>query len=114
MTLANEDQLNRTFSALAHPTRRAILLRLAQSDADVGELARPFNTSLPAISRHIRVLEQAGLLQQGQRAQARPCALNAAPLVAATDWTHPLRQAWEARFDRMDLYLQSINTQEEE
>ena len=102
MTTSNLDQ---AFSALAHPTRRAILGRLAKGEATVNELAEPFEMSLPAISKHIRVLEGAGLVTQGRNAQFRPCKLNAAPLKAVADWTEQYRHIWDLRFDRMDAIL---------
>ena len=102
MTASNLDQ---AFSALAHPTRRAILGRLAKGEATVNELAEPFEMSLPAISKHIRVLEGAGLVTQGRNAQFRPCKLNAAPLKAVADWTEQYRHIWDLRFDRMDAIL---------
>ena len=103
-----EDRLSDTFSALAHPTRRAILSRLAQGEASVGELAEPFEMSMPAISRHIRVLEKAGLVHQGRRAQYRPCTLDTAPLEEALAWTEQVRGVWEASFDRLDDYVRDL------
>lgn len=110
-----EDQLSETFAALAHPTRRAILSRLARGEASVGELAEPFAMTLPAVSRHIRVLEKAGLVTQGRRAQYRPCNLDPRPLAAVADWTEQYRHVWEARFDRLDDYVRDLRetTQEE-
>ena len=105
---AAEEQLDETFAALANPTRRAILARLAQGEASVNELAEPFDMTLPAVSRHIKVLEKAGLITQGQRAQYRPCIINAAPLRDIAAWTEQYRQVWEASFDRMDDYLQKL------
>jgi DNA-binding transcriptional ArsR family regulator len=106
MTAAlDEDSLSETFAALANTTRRAILARLAQGHATVNELAEPFDMTLPAISKHIKVLERAGLVVRGQRAQYRPCALDAAPLAAVSTWAERYRPVWEARFDRMDDYL---------
>ncbi|MCB0015835.1 MAG: helix-turn-helix transcriptional regulator, partial [Anaerolineales bacterium] len=101
MTLA-DDQLTQTFAALANNTRRAILARLAEGAATVNELAEPFAMSLPAISKHIKVLERAGLVVQGKQAQYRPCSLDAAPLQAISHWTDQYRPLWEASFDRMD------------
>ena len=101
----NEDQLSGTFAALANSTRRAILARLAEGSATVNELAEPFAMTLPAISKHIKVLERAGLIVQGQRAQYRPCALDPTPLEEVSAWTEQYRPIWEARFDRMDDYL---------
>jgi DNA-binding transcriptional ArsR family regulator len=110
MTLTiDEDQLSETFSALANPVRRAILSRLSQGEANVQDLAAPFEMTLPAISRHIKVLERAGLVVQGHRAQYRPCRLNAAPLQVISDWAEIYRPIWEASFDRMDDYLQQLN-----
>lgn len=107
-----EQQLNNTFSALANSTRRAILARLAEGEATVNELAEPFEMSLPAISKHIRVLERAGLIKQGQQAQFRPCKLDAEPLLAVSKWTEQYRHIWEARFDQMDSYINQINEKE--
>src|SRR6266581_6142605 len=105
MTMAiDEDRLSETFAALASSTRRAILARLAQGGANVNELAEPFNMTLPAISKHIKVLERAGLVVRSQRAQYRPCALDATPLAAISTWAEQYRPVWEARFDRMDEY----------
>ena len=106
-----DDHLSVIFSALAHPTRRAILGRLAEGEASVGELAEPFAMSMPAISRHIRVLENAGLVQQGRRAQYRPCTLDAAPLAAVSAWTEQVREVWETSFDRLDDYVRRIQNQ---
>lgn len=99
------DRLSQTFSALADPTRRAILARLAQSECSVSELAQPFDMSLPAISKHIRVLERAGLIVRGREAQRRPCRLRAAPLQSAAEWVEHYRQYWEESFDRLEQYL---------
>ena len=104
----DEDRLSETFAALANSTRRAILARLAEGEATVNELAEPFALTLPAISKHIKVLEQAGLVLRGQRAQYRPCALDAAPLEAVSTWAEQYRPVWEARFDRMDDYLAQL------
>lgn len=111
-TVADEDTLSETFSALANPTRRAILARLADGEANVNELAEPFALSLPAISKHLKVLEKAGLVVRGQRAQFRPCALDATPLEAVSDWAEQYRPVWEARFDRMDDYLTRLRSPE--
>lgn len=102
------DTLNATFAALADPTRRALLARLAKGDAAVMELAAPFAMSLPAISRHLKVLEKAGLITKARDAQWRPCRLAAAPLQGAADWLGQYRQFWEDRFDRLDAYLQEL------
>jgi DNA-binding transcriptional ArsR family regulator len=104
-----EDKLSETFAALANRTRRAILARLADGAATVNELAEPFQMTLPAISKHIKVLERAGLIVRGQRAQYRPCALNAAPLADVSSWTEQYRPVWESRFDRMDEYLNQLH-----
>ncbi len=104
----NEDRLSQTFAALANPTRRAILARLAEGEAGVNELAEPFTMTLPAISRHIKVLERAGLVSQGQRAQYRPCTLDARPLEVVSTWAEQYRPVWEARFDRMNEYIQQL------
>ncbi len=101
-------QLDATFSALAHPTRRAILARLAQGDATVNELAEPFEASLPAISQHIRVLENAKLIERGRKAQFRPCTLNAKPLAEVANWAEQYRTIWEARFDALSQALTTI------
>ncbi|MEY2523769.1 MAG: hypothetical protein QOJ66_2334 [Ilumatobacteraceae bacterium] len=101
----SEDRLSETFAALANSTRRAILARLAQGEATVNELAEPFEMTLPAISKHIKVLEQAGLVIRGHRAQYRPCAIDAAPLEVVSTWAEQYRPVWEARFDRMADYL---------
>lgn len=101
----DDDRLTETFAALANPTRRAILARLAEGEASVNELAAPFDLTLPAISKHIKVLERAGLVVQGQRAQFRPCTLDPAPLQAVASWADQYRPVWEARFDRIDQLL---------
>lgn len=106
--MLNSLELNNTFAALANPTRRAILVHLADGDATVNELAAPFDMSLPAVSKHIKVLERAGLIIQGQKAQYRPCTLNPAPLEALSSWTEQYRHIWEARFSRMDNCLEQI------
>jgi DNA-binding transcriptional ArsR family regulator len=109
MTMAiDEDQLGETFAALANATRRAILARLADGAATVNELAEPFAMTLPAISKHIKVLERAGLVVRGRRAQYRPCALDAAPLEEVSTWAEQYRPIWEARFDRMDDYVKQL------
>lgn len=102
------DRLSRVFNALADPTRRAILERLSQGEAGVQELAKPFDMSLPAISKHLKVLEKAKLIRRGKDAQWRPCALEAAPLKEASDWIGEYRQFWEASFERLDEYLKEI------
>ncbi len=109
-TAIDDERLDETFAALANATRRAILARLAEGDATVNELAEPFALTLPAVSKHIKVLERAGLVVRGQRAQYRPCALDAAPLAAVSTWAERYRPVWEARFDRMDDHLASLRS----
>jgi DNA-binding transcriptional ArsR family regulator len=99
------DQLSLTFSALADPTRRAILTRLAEGEATVNELAEPFPVSLPAISRHLKVLERAGLIVRGREAQWRPARMQAEPLDDAMEWMHSRKRTWESRMDRLDAHL---------
>jgi DNA-binding transcriptional ArsR family regulator len=99
------DQLSDTFSALADPTRRAILARLADGEATVNELAEPFPVSLQAVSKHLKVLERAGLIARGKTAQWRPCRLRAAPLEDVTQWLQDYRRFWEERFDQLDEHL---------
>ncbi len=103
-----DDPLSLTFAALADPTRRAMLARLAQGPATVKELAEPFNISLPAISKHLKVLEYAGLIERGREAQWRPARLQAAPLKDVAQWLELYRQNWEESFDRLDEYLRRI------
>ena len=110
-TAIDQDRLSETFGALANSTRRAILARLADGAATVNELAEPFAMTLPAISKHIKVLERAGLVIRGQRAQYRPCALDAGPLEEVSTWAERYRPVWEARFDRMDDYLKQLQPQ---
>jgi DNA-binding transcriptional ArsR family regulator len=107
MTL-DEERLDETFAALANSTRRAILGRLAEGAATVNELAEPFELTLPAISKHIKVLERAGLVVRGHRAQYRPCTLDATRLEEISTWAEQYRPVWEARFDRMDDYIQQL------
>jgi len=102
------DQLSVTFAALADPTRRAILARLAEGEATVSELAEPFTVTLPAISRHLKVLEGAGLIARNRSAQFRPSRLRTEPLAQATDWMETTRETWEARMDRLDAHLKAI------
>lgn len=110
MTIRSEDdRLSQIFAALANTTRRAILARLAEGEATVNELAEPFNMSLPAISKHIKVLERAGLIIQGQKAQYRPCTIDVTPLQEISSWTEQYRHIWEASFDRMDDYLKNLS-----
>jgi len=106
-------QLDTTFAALSDPTRRAILARLATGEATVTELAEPFAISLPAISKHLKVLERAGLILRGRDAQRRPCRLRAAPLGEAAEWLGDYRKCWEESFDRLDAYLQVLQEEEE-
>ncbi|MQA00795.1 MAG: metalloregulator ArsR/SmtB family transcription factor [Dehalococcoidia bacterium] len=107
------DQLSSTFAALADPTRRAILARLARGEASVTELAEPFSMSLQAVSKHLKVLEQSGLIERSRNAQWRPCRLQAAPLEQVADWVEGYRRFWEARFGRLDEYLHDIQQQDE-
>jgi DNA-binding transcriptional ArsR family regulator len=102
------DTISSTFAALADPTRRAILARLALGESSVTELATPFEMSLPAISRHLKVLERAGLISRGREAQWRPCRLKPQPLKQAADWLDEYRQYWEESFDRLDDYLAKV------
>ena len=102
------DRLNAIFSALADPTRRAILARLAEEEASVTELAAPFAMSMPAVSKHLKVLERAGLIVRGREAQWRPCRLEAEPLKEVADWVEHYRALWEQRFDRLDAYLKEL------
>jgi len=106
-----EDRLDEIFAALANSTRRAILARLAEGEANVNQLAEPFKLSLPAISKHLKVLERVGLIVRGQLAQYRPCTLDAAPLEEISAWAEQYRPIWEARFDRMDSYLRQLQQQ---
>ncbi len=108
----DDDRLSMIFAALASSTRRAILARLAEGEATVNELAEPFDMSLPAISKHIRVLERAGLITQGQKAQYRPCTIDVAPLEEVSRWTEQYRHIWEQSFDRMDEYMNQISSKE--
>ena len=106
------DHLSRTFSALADPTRRAILARLATGEASVTELAEPFEMSLPAISKHLKVLEHAGLITRSREAQWRPCRLHADPLKGAADWLDHYRIFWEQSLDRLESYLKDLQTKD--
>jgi DNA-binding transcriptional ArsR family regulator len=108
-----EDRLSETFAVLANSTRRAILARLAQGAATVNELAAPFDLTLPAVSKHIKVLAKAGLVARGHRAQYRPCAIDATPLQEVLNWTEQYRPIWEARFDRMNDYITQLGRQQE-
>jgi DNA-binding transcriptional ArsR family regulator len=102
------DQLSTTFAALADPTRRAILARLTVGVASVTELAEPFDMSLPAVTKHLKVLQRAGLISQSREAQWRPCKLEARPMREAAEWMEPYRRHWEQRFDRLDDYLREV------
>ena len=106
------DPLGLTFSALADPTRRAILARLASGDADVSELMKPFALTQPTISKHLKVLEQAGLITRGRDAQRRPRKLQAVPLKSVADWLEPYRRLWELRFENLDGYLKNKNAKD--
>jgi DNA-binding transcriptional ArsR family regulator len=106
------DRLSATFSALADPTRRAILARLASGEHTVTELAEPFEMSLPAVSKHLRVLERAGLIARGREAQWRPCRIEAGPLEEVADWAERYRHLWEQRLNRLDDYLQTLTAKE--
>lgn len=108
MTTATEERLDRTFAALADPTRRAILARLAAGEASVTELAAPFDMSLPAVSKHLKVLERAGLIARGRERQWRPARLEAGPLKEVADWTERYRRFWDERYDRLDEYLERL------
>jgi DNA-binding transcriptional ArsR family regulator len=111
-TTIDEDRLTETFAALANSTRRAIVGHLARGEATVNELAEPFDMTLPAISKHIKVLERAGLVVRAQFAQFRPCSLDGAPLRDVSTWTEQYRSVWEVRFDRMDEYLNALRQQQ--
>jgi len=102
------DRLTSTFAALADPTRRAILARLVAGEASVTELAEPFEMSLPAVSKHLKVLERAGLIRRGREAQWRPCRLTAGPLKDVADWVEHYRRFWTESFDRLDIYLREL------
>jgi DNA-binding transcriptional ArsR family regulator len=106
------DRLSTTLAALADPTRRAILARLAAGEATVTELAKPFDKSLPAISKHLKVLEHAGLIARGRDAQWRPCRLQAGPLKGVADWVERYRRFWEDSLDRLDDYVQELHAKE--
>lgn len=106
------DQLSTTFAALADPTRRAILARLTSGESSVTELAKPFDMSLPAISKHLKVLERAGLIARGREAQWRPCTIAATPLKDVADWVSHYRRFWEESFDRLDEYLTELQKKE--
>jgi DNA-binding transcriptional ArsR family regulator len=109
-----DERLDATFAALANVTRRAMLARLAEGEATVTELAEPFHLSLPAISKHLKVLEKAGLIVRGQKAQYRPRTLDPAPLEEVSTWAEQYRPVWEARFDRMDSYLRQLHSNDKD
>jgi len=106
------DALSTTFAALADPTRRAILARLVEGECSVTELAEPFAMSLPAVSKHLRVLERAGLIARGREAQWRPCRIEAGPLKQVADWTESYRHIWEQRLNQLENYLQELKNKE--
>ena len=108
--MTSTDTLSSTFAALADPTRRAIIARLATGEASVTELAEPFDMSMPAISKHLKVLEKAGLIARGREAQYRPCRLEPAPLNDVSAWVDRYRRIWEARLDRLDDYLKALQS----
>ena len=112
--MGTTDQLSSTFAALADPTRRAILARLATGEASVTELAEPFEMSLPAVSKHLKVLERSGLIARGRDAQWRPCRLEAKPLAEADAWLERYREFWEARFERLDAVLEELMAEEKQ
>jgi DNA-binding transcriptional ArsR family regulator len=107
------DPLSLAFAALADPTRRAILARLASGECTVGELAKPFSMSQPAVSKHLRVLERAGLVARGRDAQRRPRRLRAAPIKKVAEWANDYRQFWDASYERLDAYLEKLMTEEQ-
>src|SRR5690606_38686329 len=111
-TTSSSDQLSATFAALADPTRRAILARLAAGEASVSELAEPFDISAPAVTKHLKVLERAGLISRSRQAQWRPCRIEAKPLQDASHWIEQYRQLWEARLDRLEDYLKVLQAQD--
>jgi DNA-binding transcriptional ArsR family regulator len=108
------DPLSLTFAALADPTRRAILSRLAQGEMTVNELAKPFDLRLPTVSKHLKVLQRAGLVTQSRKAQWRPCRLEAAPLKDVAEWTERFRANWEEQFQKLDSYLAELQSKKEE
>jgi DNA-binding transcriptional ArsR family regulator len=110
--MTHTDRLDATFAALADPTRRAILARLATGEASVNELAEPFAMSQPAISKHLKVLERAGLITRGRDAQRRPCRIEAQPLAEANEWLERYRRIWEGNFQRLDALLEELKSQE--
>jgi DNA-binding transcriptional ArsR family regulator len=114
MTTATEDRLDATFAALSNATRRAMLARLAEGAATVNELAEPFQLSLPAISKHLKVLERAGLVVRGHQAQYRPRSLDPGPLEEVSTWAEQYRPVWEGRLDRMNNYLKQLRREDED
>ena len=106
------DKLSKTFSALADPTRRAILARLSSGEASVTDLAKPLKMTMPAVTKHLKVLQKAGLIRQERRAQWRPCYLVATPLKEASDWVEQYRKFWEESFDRLEMYLKVLQAEE--
>lgn len=110
--ISSQDSLSSTFSALADPTRRAILTRLASGEASVSELAKPMKMTMPAVTKHLKVLQRAGLIRQERKAQFRPCYLVAQPLKEASDWVEKYRRFWEQSLDRLDLYLRELQATE--
>lgn len=106
-----EAQLDAVFTALAHPARRAVLARLCKGEATVGELAQPLDMSLPAVTKHLKVLERAKLISRSRNAQWRPCRLEEAPLNTASGWIEDQRKVWESRLDRLEVYLRSLETE---
>ena len=114
MLMQQSDPLSATFAALADPTRRAILARLAQGEASVKDLAAPFDMTQPAVSKHLRVLQRAGLIEQGRQAQWRPRRLQAGPLRDVSDWVSQYRQHWEESFERLDAYLRDVQDTKEQ
>ena len=114
MATTTADRLDRTFAALADPTRRAILARLASGEASVKQLAEPFEMTLPAVSKHLKVLERAGLIVRGRERQWRPARLDAGPLKEVAEWTEPYRRFWEESYDRLDQYLEELKAERKE
>lgn len=112
MAPTSKDTLSKTFAALADPTRRQILVRLAEGELSVTLLAEPFKMTMPAVSKHLKVLERAGLIERGRQAQWRPAKLKAAPLKEASDWVGQYRKNWEETFDRLDAYLKTMNEED--
>jgi len=108
------DRLSATFAALADPTRRAILARLASGETSVLEIAKPFDISLPAVSKHLKVLERAGLIERGREAQWRPCKLQASPLKGVSDWVEFYRRFWEESLDKLGSYLEELQRKDKE